>query len=476
MSHRENIDRMISEIHMLTAFKNNEPEKYTNIELEDINKEFDKVPQFNGCILRIFPLYNGIYPRPDSDLFIQILTDLHYLSSPKEIDLLLILHFYNKRDKILSQLIPNIKKEYISLRKKIKDLDDDIDYFDVLKISFKHIILCFGSIDFLKSQNFPLDDSDFNYTCGNGNMTNAQYIFDNLDETPALETGLICACKSGNFELVKWIWSHGLKIIPDGENILYNNLMEFFGESCESGNLELVQYIWNIILIILPESDTSFITSVLKESSFHACKSGNFELVKWLDDIMTSRDINDKNFNHLFNVYLSGNLELAEYILPLCKDSVALDINYVLKQLFVNVCECKNDEDSIILLDFLIKFAAEMNEPFDFHYEDETILKLACKNGHLELVKHLFNLQDVYGMINFHNNNYIIDSDVKKTLFDYACESINLELVEWLWEYSLLPNVGVITSVYPYGIDTSKEIANFLISKGIIVKKNNLRF
>jgi hypothetical protein len=135
------------------------------------------------------------------------------------------------------------------------------------------------------------------------------------------------------------------------------------------------------------------------------------------------------------------------------KQTNTLDINNVknIHEIFENCCEY----GTVDKLNYLLN---NSHKKLDVHFDDDQSYILACKNGHIDVIKILFSHDTICSYDNFYGIccaceynhidivKYIIEmnpyidikasSGISKTYspFIVSCEKNNLEIVQYLWE------------------------------------------
>ena len=254
--------------------KMDEPEKFENITLEVLNGYFDTINK--DIILRIYPIYEGIYPDlrnkkvdkfNDYELYNQLLEDLNFLGSSKEHDLLVLLYYFTDKNDIICLFNQRISSNYSLISNNV---------------AMKKTIISDNLVDLLKSliiegRKFTFDSDDFIIACWNGCLEMAIYLYDNggiIWTKKNINHAFFSACCSGNLELVKLVRNlFTFKILQeDGLRFLLN--------SCNSGNIKLVDYVWKLLC---KDGVAKFAIHCNHESVFKdACWKGNFKLAKYL--------------------------------------------------------------------------------------------------------------------------------------------------------------------------------------------------
>ena len=252
----------------------------------------------------------------------------------------------------------------------------------------------------------------FLYVCERGDLLSAKYIYSKI-KSDSYNKALIISCKSGNVELVKWIY----ETIIDKDRIDEKTYIQSFYNACQSRNIEMISFIYELRM-----NSTSFLNSIFpsaiasndleiviwvynkcKEHGISidfnedtgdmsllaiACQSGNMKLVKWIIDLGgINIHINDDECFQ--QVCRSGNVELAMYLLELAKENgTTIDIHSDNDSAFENACRYNRLEMAIWLWDFVIS----LDDKIDLEEIDRDLLMDACEDDHLEIFKYLFNL------------------------------------------------------------------------------------
>ena len=317
------LNEIINDSKVLTLLRDENPTIEVNIIF----------PTFDDIFLRISPLYQGVYPELNKDnhnLFIQLIEDLHCLNSSKITELLVLLHFYQKKEKILEKLNIDILAKYssVSLEKSLKLTLSKYGFIDLLKVGkykFNQVdlnnVCCMGSLPVVKFIIQSNTNRKFMHTmqhvCSCNYMDIAVYIWEFLKEQEHDITSIfICACKSGNLELIKWVWQLGnIDLHIDNEDPFKN--------VCYSYNLDAIKYVWE-----LGYKDNVGIINIhiFNEEIFEIlCSQDKIEIVEWIWQLSLRDDVgkidihvnDDRIFRNFFSkrVINEDNLDVLKYIL-----------------------------------------------------------------------------------------------------------------------------------------------------------------
>ena len=236
---REVIDKIISDSPFLSAMTNTE-----NMSLQELNNIFAKNKDFRGIILRIVDLYEGIYPDlNDHTKFLQLLNDLHYLNSSKELEFLVLLHFYEKKDEIVPLLPHDISVEYNDV--KISQISKFIDKKLVPIDDIKLTIIDLELIDLLKTGKYTFTNSDFINAIMKESLSIVKDIWElgGIDLHYRKDSAFVFAVKTGNLDLIKYIWNLSLQDNV-GKIDVSENVDDIFLSNIR--NIEVIKYLWSI--------------------------------------------------------------------------------------------------------------------------------------------------------------------------------------------------------------------------------------
>ena len=375
------LEKIINDSEVFIRMKDSDPYKFEGMTIEILNSYFDdvyKFPELNGIINRIIPYYeNIIYPDPDHDKeqFLQLLKDFDYLASKKRIDLLVLLYYSKSRQFYINQFNNTMNIDY-------NEINLDKYRRKVYAGHFQVPAIALGLLNVLKFKKYYFDKFHFLDACKYGQLEIAEHIYEllDIDIHDRNEQAFLYACRSGNLELVKWLWNIGLKLEMRGLgriNIHVHHCLAFI-YACESGNLELVQWLWNIGV----ESNNIIDIHAQHEGAFQrACSSGNLDLVKFIWNIgVESNNIIDihslAEMAFRFACY-SGNLLLVQWLWD-----IGLDPRF-------------NNGRIINIHD--LRHSMTNNNESGFIY--------ACLSENIELIKWLWNI----GLNPEFNNGKIID-------------------------------------------------------------------
>lgn len=223
-------------------------------------------------------------------------------------------------------------------------------------------------------------------------------------------------CFDKTLETAKWIYS-----LEESKNkIDINEDQNFlFEQTCMFNQIKTVKYLYSINGAI----DFHFNNEVIFRVS---CTSGNLEVIQWL--WFTSLENGNKidihvNKDEAFcRACSSGSLELVKFLLSL---DGKINVHTQRKRGFKHCCTRGSPE----IFQYLYSIA-----PFDIHEKNESLFRIACKFGQIEMVKLLLSMDPGSLNIHIHNdypfriaclNNYL---KLAKFLFDNAGEKINIRM------------------------------------------------
>ena len=196
--------------------------------------------------------------------------DLHYLHSPKEKELLVLLRYFERYDIVTSQLNDNIFKDFSNM---------------TVRESLKHDIIERGLIDLLKTRKYTFDNSDFALACKNNQKCIAEYIFENGEIDNDQSNIFNVICMNGDLEIITWMYEFSKK-----STMTIDIATDTFSNSCFSNKLDLVKYIWNHCTF---DGKKIYIRETLPRLFAFICRKvdGNLDLLKWIYQLSVQEDI-----------------------------------------------------------------------------------------------------------------------------------------------------------------------------------------
>lgn len=173
-----------------------------------------------------------------------------------------------------------------------------------------------------------------------------------------------------------------------------------------------------------------------------SCISGNLELAKWLIKLCEITNaglikIHSRNDNAFYESCKNGNLEVAKWLIELSKNKFYGEFtedsyNYA----FIKSCEYGHLEIAKLINEISMH---KKICPLILQHRNNSAFINSCQEGHLETAKWLLEMsrtrKDV-GIINIHVNN--------ENAFTYSCVFNHLEVAKWLIEISEDKEIGKI--------------------------------
>lgn len=249
------------------------------------------------------------------------------------------------------------------------------------------------------------------------------------------------ACKSGNFEIVKWVVDN----FPE----MYSELRytDAFKNALKSGNIGVVK----LLIQKYPNIDICNLTFGYssKETLFTMiCENYNRELFEWLTDEFKDIAINSLKPEYISEIFNHGNakhhIQICKYLVKNYTEEINTLINnrtvfcYLYNRKFYCIIEyiiAKNSNTFIIINDkinfpsvsrsrmFAVAKYIIRNTTDDLfeHYSKEYCFGTVCRYGHLRLAKYFV---DTFPDTDIHWHN--------EFAFRYACKNNHIKIVKWL--------------------------------------------
>ena len=410
------IDKLINDSTLLMTMKEDEDE-FTGIDIEKLNSFFED--KRNGIILRIYPIYQGVYPTNIEELF-QSIEDLHYLQCEKEKELLLLLHYDEGRELVLSKLPENSLKEYNNM-KISDDLKNSIialDFLDLLiwknyelnrnlfyqssmhdslEIS-KHI---FNIISILENQGDIINQNLFIDICSNGCFKIVKWMYNQINSKIVINNSIfIYVCINGHVELAKWLYETNLKYDDKKINVeykIFTALIRKAGITRKDGHIDLIKWLWNIqhqkgMIIDIHEDDENYL--------HWACASGHIKTVEYVLELGvmsgTKIDIYSRYFGAFQTSLVNGHFELFKYLFnySIQDGSNEILVNYLIDTKYHMVAKacCGKNSD---LLKYIISIVGQLDDNTRmFQY---AVSYLIYHNNPLNSLKFAINMQEHLG-------------------------------------------------------------------------------
>ncbi|GHU16299.1 hypothetical protein FACS189472_01050 [Alphaproteobacteria bacterium] len=226
-----------------------------------------------------------------------------------------------------------------------------------------------------------------------------------------IPTPLMKACCAGDIDLAQKLLSSGVDVNASMVDMFDNR--NAFVCACHSGNFDLVK-----LLLKQPNIDVRQDDSSGRNGLSCACESGNLELFKFLLDngIGSLKQKKKYGTNLLMLACYFGHLDIAKFLL----EQEVFDVSYADgfgNTALMYACLGRNYDIVQLLLSY------KDSDSIKYNGGNETLLMLACEGGNLEIVK-LFVADD-----NFK------PGDDQATPLMYASEGGNPDVVQLILDY-----------------------------------------
>ncbi len=242
--------------------------------------------------------------------------------------------------------------------------------------------------------------------CRNGNLKEAKDYFIQNPNIKISTDGCKAfrvACKYGNLDIVKWLYSIKSCVI---------------NKSCDFTKLlnDVIKYDEIDVLLYLKDIKKN---CFLNEHFSNACKHGNFEIVKIIYSSTPNLDISH-DFDEPFRLACEyGHINIASWLLD---KNPSINVSAFTEHAFRKACE----NGHIGIAKWLIQ---EIKPNINIREWDDYALKYSCISGHIEIVKWLFSQYIVKELFDSYKEKLLL---VNK-LFKYACGNGHLELARWIY-------------------------------------------
>ena len=368
------ISRIISESEVLSSIKMRMPDLFVNITVAKLNvvMEVAGINSKLNVTLKLSKLYSGGYPniKEDSVLFIEILNILHILKHPKEIELLVLLHFSPDNEDVI-----------LSLPSEIIDVYSTISF----EKTFRETLIALNLPHLLKIAKYE----------------------------PSVED-LINACRYNNLDLCRLF----VKIIMncDSSIDLSFNKYEIYRSACLSKDLKIVHL---IAKLYIKANIVDFINHINYDMIRTACKSGVFEIAKFVWNLELRVDIINKRNKRdeiVFKDYGGEYPELEKEMIKELSTFVNSEIHALGNK---KTCLSGFEEDDRIKENEKIALIKSGN-----HYK---IFKTACQYNNFNLAKSAW-------MASIDNKVPIDLNNTKDEIFRIVCLTDNKQFILWIWE------------------------------------------
>lgn len=224
-------------------------------------------------------------------------------------------------------------------------------------------------------------NSSFYFACASGNMEIIKYLISK--QCTIDRTGFQIACNHGNFELIKFLISSKLF---QGHEISSRSSKNALMVACENNDLSYVKF------LIGRGCDVNEIPNLYGSgynAFLSACKSGSLAVVTYLISLPNC-DANVKTQNEANDFMLScssGNLNLVKYLKSLPNFNIN-ELDRLGDTALIYACN-----NQIKIFEYLLSLNI-----------DESIKKcfvISCKNGYIEMVKHLASMINSFDLHNW---------------------------------------------------------------------------
>lgn len=266
---------------------------------------------------------------------------------------------------------------------------------------------------------------DKNYTnafiesCKNGHLEIGQYLYSKHDKNfpygnSVGDYAFGLSCQNGHIEVVKYLYSLGF-CVPNYFNSLLLKSGRVFEKSCANGHIEVVKF-----LVSNRDNRDQYDIHANNEGAFRkSCRNGHIDVVKLLISIDETINISAKNHYALRKSCQNGHVEVVKFLLR--PDSLYVTDTFFKK--LINKCfltSCRNGHLEVIEYMLSLKNHFNINDAF----------RIVCSNNHLKLVKYFISKTE------FYNKIYIPDSEL---LID-CCRNGHLDIVKFLYQLNEMPD------------------------------------
>ncbi|CAC5423166.1 unnamed protein product [Mytilus coruscus] len=287
-----------------------------------------------------------------------------------------------------------------ALHHAINGYDYDADNSDILCFLFKRFDAKKIMSDTEKWQTV------MRIACYNDDLDLVKLLTEKLDNTLlGIDTAMHNAWSGGGFLVVKWLVEHVDNTLIDVKTVFHLALDEY---NCDADNSDILCFLLERFDAKKIVSDTETWQTVMRI----ACYKDDLDLVKLLTEKLDNTLIGIDTA--MYNACSGGSFLVVEWLVEHV-DNTLIDI----KTAFHHVID-NSDKDNLGILYFLLKRFDAKKIVSDTE-KWQTLMKMACYNDDLDLVKLLTEKLD--------NTVLVID-----TAMNYACSGGSLRVVEWLVE------------------------------------------
>jgi ankyrin repeat protein len=301
----------------------------------------------------------------------------------------------------------------------------------------------------------------FRIACLNNNQEIAKYLIDNVNGID-FDESFSAACGTGNIDIVKYLSNKkkpNINFINDASfrvacrnqhinimdfllNIPYNNIdVNALGEaliySCKKGYINVVKFLYN---------DTNININIINNKAFMiACHNGHIDIVKYLIDIPNNNiDINTSNNFPIMSACKNGHIEIIKFLHTIKPN------NYIFQKYDLYHMACINKH--VDIFDFLFTVGSMYNKKSNML----RLLRNSCNNGCINNIKFLFE----------YNNEYFVSNMYEERCFFLACKKGHLNVVKYLTNIdNLINHSDVFNKLFSYGTYHCEiEVFKYLIS------------
>lgn len=235
----------------------------------------------------------------------------------------------------------------------------------------------------------------FKIACSNDKIQLAKWLY-SIDKTNN-NCEIQYACQHNKLELVKWINS-----ISEIDSITKRTIFDI---ACKNNYLEMAKWIYSV--------DKYY--NIDYELFKYICVNGNVKVAKWA---LESNIIKPKYFTYIFrHLYKNEHIDIFNM---LCS-TISID-NDDLTYCFLTACKHGQNKFVDTALSTYKKYC------YEYSFHDSSIV--ACRNGHLGILKLLFSLNKS----NFEHNNMLLEIGIQYQEISVlywlisTLEDINLDL------------------------------------------------
>lgn len=288
----------------------------------------------------------------------------------------------------------------------------------------------------------------------------------NIDSYFILRAFLAC-CKSGNHELIDWLWNlneqHCYALIDINENDDH-----YFKTCCASGYTDLAKWFYNTSI------STGHLIDIHQNDELYfriCCEKGYIDLAKWLLDVSVDEgeylNIHIGKNSPLISGCLKKQNELVKWLYQYGidnQDKINLSVNNF-ESLRIS-CYLNNCELAEWLLDTIIdQYKSTIIHDNNIGEHINYLFIKCCRMGFFGIIKLLYHKLHSFIDININNN----------MLFEICCIFNYTDILKWLYDISFDNNQTVIINNNYFRlccINNSVDSAKWIYSK--LLESNQL--